>query len=342
MTLSIVQKNRILELRGEGLSQREIAEQGDVHINTVANYLREQDQEIKETQERKQREGEVHFDSSINKVRTIETDLEKILDSEELKAEDRREWEKRLGDLRGLIQTEVNDRIASERAETIERRDGDWHKFIKKNYVEATAVAALESTIKQKEDILQNLAKKNADLQSEIQKLQSRVQKLQNENLTLMEENKNIKGYVDKQLDDAGRIERSKLRLERESFAREKTEFDQHVKKEEEILGCWREELNAKQIKLDAQEKKVNALEKELDDRGRELDTLQEKIKQDLDENKQILDEIKKRSDENEKTVQTIAEGRQKMKEEGDEIWQKRQNLEMTTIELSEIRRKNL
>ena len=120
--LSNVDKEKIIELRRQNITYKAIRDETGFALQTISNVIKEDKdknlQAEEETDLNKKIEDEflqnsmVSFDSSIDKARKIMDNIQTLIVNGNLQEGDRREWERRLGDLQGLIRVDVEYMIA--------------------------------------------------------------------------------------------------------------------------------------------------------------------------------------------------------------------------------------
>ena len=311
--LSKKDKDEILRLRHEeDLTYKAIHEKTNFSINKIMNVCKgkveesqKEEAEEKETEESQKEEAEeketeesqkeeakkqeVHFDDPIEQVRAIPKAIDNLIEKEQLKEGDRVEWEKRIEDVRDILRIEVDERIAGERKDAIDKRDEEWREHLKKNYEKKevaidlrsileeknTTIKALTETIEEKDNLITDIKAENTNLNNE-------KTGLNNENINLRYSFTQLEEYKEKYLEDAGRRERRRLEKERGDFIVEKTEFMQYVWEKKQEHREKEEELNNKII----EEKKIK---KENIERKKELDELQEKIREGAKANENLI-----------------------------------------------------
>ena len=139
-------KNKIMELRSQDFSYKSIHERLGFAVQTIMNICREENERKIKEMEQRQREskkvdesrtqtGAVCFDSSIQEIREISNHIYNVIKHGQLKAEDRREWEKRKEDLLELLRVEVDDRLSQEIAAAGEKIYEELKEFYEHNYV---------------------------------------------------------------------------------------------------------------------------------------------------------------------------------------------------------------
>lgn len=307
--LSKKDKEKILQLRQEeNLSYKEIHKKTKFSVTTIMNVCREEVEENQKEEAKKQvvsqdgeeeidkdknqinKKEEVHFDSAESKLRAIPKAIDALIETEQLKGDDRAEWEKRIEDIRRVLRIEVDDRIAEEREDATEKRDEQWREHIKENYDKKEIAVNLRSVLGERDTTIEDLTNEIDEVDNLNTNLNNKNIDLNNDNTALQETNADLNDHIENYLDDAGRRERSKLRLEKESFAREKTDFDSVcVRLEQErddfdqsvlrIDNC----LTERKLELDQRDKYQNQRNEEQDERDKKLSELQKLINDQAD-----------------------------------------------------------
>lgn len=106
---------------------------------------------------------DVIFTNPTEKTRGIIADLERYIQTEQLNDRDRKKAEKLLEQLREIIKVEVDDRISSERADTVQLRDEESKRHIEQNYVKKEVKTVLENITQAKEATIQKLREENTE-----------------------------------------------------------------------------------------------------------------------------------------------------------------------------------
>lgn len=277
--LSKKDKEEVLRLRREeDLTYKAIHEKTNFSINKIMNVCKgkleeSQKEEVEENQkeeiEKSQKEeAKVHFDDPIEKVRAIPEAIDNLIETEQLKEGDRAEWEKRIEDIRKILRTEVDERIAGERKDATETRDEEWQDYIEKNYEEKEVAAGLRSILEGKNTTIKGLTETIdekdtiiGNLTNAIKGRDTTIGSLKLENTNLNNKNIDLNEYIEKYLENAGRRERRRLEKERGDFIVEKT----YVRDTKKIINDRKKELD---IKISEEEK----LKKENIERKKELD----------------------------------------------------------------------
>ncbi len=339
--LSEKEKDEILRLRQEeNLSYKEIHKKTKFSINTIMNVCREKAEESQKEEAKKQvvsqdgeeidkdknqikQKEEVIFNSAEDKIRAMPGAIDDFIETEHLKGASRAEWEKRKEEIKEILRIEVDDRIADEREDATEISDGQWRVLIKKEFDKKEVAANLRRVLKERDTTIEDLGNDNVALWETNADLTKENEEKDNLNTNLNNKNADLNDYIENYLDDAGRRERSKLRLEKESFAREKTDFDSACVREQNKLEQERDDfdqsvnrignyLTKQKSKLDQRDKDQNNRDKELDERKKliegQADKQQiegEKIIQDRDRVQKLLDDqVVKQQIEREKIIQ--------------------------------------
>jgi len=155
--LSNVDKEKIIELRRQNFTYKTIRAETGFALQTISNVIKEdKDKKLKDEEEADLnknveddflQDGVVYFDSSIDKARKIMDNIKTLIDNGNLQEGNRREWERRLGDLQGLIRVDVEYKIAEERRDAADSRDIVWLDHIDQDYVAKEVAEDLENTV---------------------------------------------------------------------------------------------------------------------------------------------------------------------------------------------------
>ncbi len=155
--LSNADKEKIIELRRQNFTYKAIRAETGFALQTISNVIKEdKDKNLKaeeETDLNKNveddflQDGMVSFDSSIDKMRKISDNIQTLIDNGNLQEGDRREWEKRLGDLQDIIRVEVEYKILGERCDAADIKDIEWQNRIDQGYVTKEVAEDLENKV---------------------------------------------------------------------------------------------------------------------------------------------------------------------------------------------------
>jgi len=275
-------KNKIMELRSQDFSYQAIHARLGFAVDTIMKvYNEEKERKAKELEEVSRVKAEdsqikgdlVSLGSSIDEIQKIVENIDNLIKKEELKTEDRREWDRRKEDLQEMLRVEVEDRISEERTDAIEARDRMWWKNLEQNYVKKEVETDLDNIIKtrdatiedlrndirQKDDLINNkkyeMSQLNASHQLKKEYLKNQIRDLLMKNNSLNEENWRLHYYKENSL-DSDRYAKAKHSILNEIY------FDVDKKlKDAEIL---KKKLAEQELKLTRREdnfdKKVNQI----------------------------------------------------------------------------------
>jgi len=306
-------KDKIIELREQGHSYKSINKETGFALQTISNVLKEHEErklgemeqknrESKGVKEGQIKEGVVSFDSTIEGVRELSVTIDNLVKKGQLKAGDRREWERRNEELQKLLKMEVDERIAEERADAVASRDEEWRWLLNQNYVKKEVATNLENANISKDSVIKNLQdaieERDALLrnkqyeisqlidshQMEIQDLKSQIRNLCWEKQGLVEGNWNMHNIIQNCSDNYERREQEYLKRERE-LSNEKITFNREVKEQE--------------VKSDKSFFEVDKKYKEIERREKQLDEQTVKLKKRegecTKEKKQLFDALDKK-----------------------------------------------
>ncbi len=155
--LSNVDKAKIIELRRQNITYKAIRDETGFALQTISNVIKEDKDKNLQSEEKTHlnkkieddflQDGVVSFDSSIDEARKIMDNIQTLIVNGDLQEGDRREWERRLGDLQGLIRVDVEYTIAEERRDAANSRDIEWQDHIDQGYVAKEVAEDLENTV---------------------------------------------------------------------------------------------------------------------------------------------------------------------------------------------------
>jgi len=292
---------KIKKLINQGKTNYKIS----IELRHSPNTIKKIREEYKKTKVSHKKDLEMYFKNPVDKVREEIKNIENIIETEQLKAEVRKELVKLLESLREILKTEVDERIDGEKANATEERDKQWQDFLNQKYVKKEIVIDLNKRIKEMETTIINLRNENKDKdallrnnqyemsqlkasnQREKKDLENQIGDLLWENIGLKEENGDLHDYIGNYLDDAGRWERENLRHEEEVLNGKKADFDRFVKRQQSNLDGLFFELDEKlksvekrEDKLAEQKEKLKKREDEFDNNTKQIyGMLEERIK---------------------------------------------------------------
>ncbi|UCF13743.1 MAG: hypothetical protein JSW06_05675 [Thermoplasmatales archaeon] len=298
-------KDKIIEMRKQGYSLQAIHDKTGFAIETIRKVLREyEEKKSKKFEEDQIQTRVVPFDSTIEGVRELSVTIDNLIKTGQLKEADRREWERRLEELRFLMKVEADGRIPAERADAVVKRDEEWREVIAQDYVEKGVAINLENTINSKDvtiDQLRNeIAQKVATIinkQDEIIQLknshQLEVEDLKGQNADLSWQMKGLNGenwkmynIIQDYQNYYNQRDQEYQKRERE-LSNEKTTFNREVKEQEIIAeksffeaDKRYKEIEMQEKQLDEQAVKLKKREDEFNKKKKQLfDALNERIK---------------------------------------------------------------
>jgi len=272
---------KVTELIEEGKSNYQIGKELNHSPNTI-KHIREKN---KKNEERQTQGEDVPYTNPIDKTRRIIAFLETFIQTEQLNDRDKKQLERLLEKLKEIIRVEVDDRISSERADAVEKRDQEWKKDIEQNYVKKEVARGLESTIQEKDATMLNLRKtigeKNEEilqnqsnisiLRSWLQQNENQTQDLVNENKALKTVNRELHNYIENRLDDTVGRDLEQLRYEQNVLNAEKTVFATNAENQRSNLNTlffnameWEKTLEIREKQLAEREEKIQKREDEL------------------------------------------------------------------------------
>lgn len=219
--------------------------------------------------------------SVIDTTEKITDNIDSLIQTGKLNTKQRREWEKRKAELREILREEVDERIATERADAAGKKDQEWNKVIERDYVGKGAAILLQLTIQARDETIQGLRsaieeKDEAHLQdqtticnlnSDIQYKDTQIQNLCRDNTVLRNENGNLHNYIDSRLDNEVRQGQEQLKHDREMFTEEKKAFTEDKEKQQTTLNNKFCELERKLDELKLKQEAAGKHETQLAER---------------------------------------------------------------------------
>jgi uncharacterized protein (DUF3084 family) len=274
---------KITELIEHGKTNYRIGKE----LNHSANTINDIRVANKKSEGRQTQGEDVGFNSPLDKIQGIIADFDTLIQTKQLNDRDRKEWEKRTEKLKEILRVEVDDRIAKERADAVEKRDQEWNKFLEQSYVKKEVATNLESTIQERDATILNLTKTIGEKDEEILKNQSNISKLTryiqqkenqtqdlvNENKVLKDENWELNSYIKNRLDDTVGRDLEQLRYERNVLNAEKTCFAKYKEDQQSILNTLFTESEERRKAAEMREKHLAEWEEKIQKREDELYT---------------------------------------------------------------------
>jgi hypothetical protein len=237
--------------------------------------MEQKNRESKGVKEGQIRKEMVSFDSTIEGVRELSKTIDNLIKKGQLKAEERREWERRYEKLQNLLKVEVDERIAAERADAEATRDKVWKNLLKKNYVEKKVATDLDNTNKLKDATiksLKNTVTENNTLlknkqdeisqlkyyhQLEKEELKNQIKNLIREKQGLTEENWK-KYYIIQNYSNTSEEREQEYQKRESELSNEKIKFNRLVKEQEIKLDNSFFEVDKKYKEIERREEQQN------------------------------------------------------------------------------------
>jgi len=320
-----------------------------MELGHSANTVKKIREEYKDAKVHHTTEEGTHFDDPIGEVRGIIHNIDNLIKKEHLKAGERKEWEKRAEEIREMLRTEVDDKIARERSNVLEERNNAWNEHIEQNFVQKEVVTDLNNMVKAREATIEN--RNNAidqkdgilsSIQQENEGLKNRIRDLLWIKNDLNEKNLQLHYYIENRLDIDLRQGQEKLLSDREALHVEKTNFDRYMEVQRSNLDKLFFEANEKLKTVEIheeifndQEGKLKKREAEFDEnRTRMYDTLEESIQalKKREENVAVLEKGLKRWNDEQKDE--LDAERKKIRYDQEKITQKLKVINKTVEEL--------
>ena len=310
--LENIEIEKIIQDIDSGLTDYTIGKKYKHSHNTIANIRKEHEAVDAGENQEEAKKQEVHFDNPINKVRAIPKAIDDLIKTEQLKADDRAEWEKRIEDIREVLRKEVDDRIAGEREDATEKRDGEWRGYLKKNYNKKEIAANLRSILKERDTTIEDLTETIEEKDNLNTNLSNKNIDLNNDNTALRKTNADLREHIDKYLDDAGRREKNACVREQDRLKQMESDFDsacteKRNKLEQEKssldryisrLSNWRSELVQRDEYQDECSKELDKIRKLLDDQEDKQRIERKEITQEQNKRDKKLSKIQKLLDD--------------------------------------------
>jgi len=286
------EKSKINKLIEQGFSNYKISKLTGHSPNTVKS-IRDKYQKSKVNREHI---IENYYKNPSEKIRDFINLLKNIIQTEQVKAEEKKEIEELIRQLEYLLRTEVDERILEEILKAIEENNRKWRLLISNNYVLRVdfenlkkiiedlkkTISRLNQEIESKNDAISNLEDEKATLESSHHKdkiyYHNQIRELSNENKEQSE-------FIEKHLDDAGRREREKL------MHKEK-DFERNVQNRQSILYNWHSEIEKRQKAVEKREREVTKREEKLQKKQEELDKTLKTISEIKNNQKKWQEEI--------------------------------------------------
>jgi hypothetical protein len=260
---------KIKELIQQGKSNYRIGKEIGCSPNT-ANNIRK----TVEKTEKKQTQGvDVRFNSPIDGIKGIVTEIENLLETEKLSEREKKEWGEREKRLKEIIRIEVDERIAKERADAIEKTDQEWNVSLEQSYVKKEVETNLKITIQEIDATILNLRKiieeKDAMLTRYTRYIQQQQNKMENlENVNLEQNN-----YIENRLEKDVIIDQKQIDYARETLNTEKTRFTIDVNTQLSNLEILLNKIDEMRKANETWEKHLNEREEKIKKREDELET---------------------------------------------------------------------
>ena len=118
--------NKIKQLIKQGKSNYRIWQLTD-HSPNTAQGIRE---EMEKTGQEQIHEEEMIFKNPTDIIKGIIKEIEVLIETKQLERSQEKKWEKRKEQLREMLKEEVDDRIANERVDAVQKRDLEWNQVI--------------------------------------------------------------------------------------------------------------------------------------------------------------------------------------------------------------------
>lgn len=292
---------------------------------------------------------ETHFDDPIEEVRGIVCNIDNLIKKEQLKAGERKKWEKRRDNLKEMLRTEVDDKLTREISDAIKARDNVWREYIEQNCVQKEEVTNLNNIMKAREATIKSLNFKIdnkdgilASIQHENQNLKNQIRNLLRINNDLNNKNLQLHYHIENRLDADVRHWQDKLKADREVFYIEKTNFDRYKDDQRSNLDKLYFETNEKLKTVEMREEKLNEQEGKLKKRDTELDKNTKIMNNTLEESIKAIEQRMEDVTESEKRLKIWIDEqneefdakRKKIKDDQEKITQKLKVINKTVEEL--------
>jgi len=269
---------KIKKLINQGKTNYKIS----IELRHSPNTIKKIREEYKKTKVSHKKDLEMYFKNPVDKVREEIKNIENIIETEQLKAEVRKELVKLLESLREILKTEVDERIDGEKANATEERDKQWQDFLKQKYVKKeifidlnkrikemeTTIINLRNENKDKDDLLRNnqyeMSRLNTLKEQNIRTLKSEVNDYSWKNNNLRNENQDLHNYINNRLDHEVRHKQEKLNHQIKNFNSEKIKFKEYKETQQTKIDNETSESEARKKQLNEREKKLKKEKDEL------------------------------------------------------------------------------
>ena len=276
---------------------------------------------------------EIHLKNPIDQTRKLADDIDNLIKRGNLRAEDKKKWEKQLKNIRDILREEADEKLSEVEASTVEKQNQLWNIFLSQNYVKKEDVTNLNNIIFENNTTINNLRNSSCEkdiriqnIQDEmsqlkdtfnrqIEMLQNHMRNLSNKKIELEETVGDLIDYIGDYLDNAGRRERENLMHEKEKFEIYQEEQQSAFNK---IFIAADEDLKAlekRKVKLDFREEKVKKREENTKKEKEEIKTQTDKQKLEIDEfRNKAHEEINRVINTVDKRAKDVTESEKKLK----------------------------
>jgi hypothetical protein len=304
-----------------------------------------------------QEENEFYSTNAIDKIREFMAILENFLQKEQIKIGARKELEEILKKVREILRVEVDERISSERADAVEKRDLEWNQTIEQNYVKKEMETELKKRIQSDEAIIKRLMNENAEKDNAHEKdqtdicnhlskeryLENQIQCLSSEKKALNDKNWELHNYIENRLDNEVRQGQAQLGYEQEKLTTKITYFDKHVEIQRTNINAMFQEVEQQRKNVETRENKVAEQEEKIQKQENELEAAKNRWNKQYSEITTLIktrvEEIAYAHCENmvkkcfDKQINEINQQWKEIKDQTEQITKERENLKKTAEE---------
>jgi hypothetical protein len=281
----MLQENEIKKILGL-IKQRKtnyrIWKETGYSVNTI-DTIRKNSENTETTQIQ---EEDVPYTNPIDKTRGIIADIDSLIQTGQLDDKDRKIWKKRAEQIREILKVEADDRISSERADAVEKRDQEWKKDVEQNYVKKDVVTGLEGKIQERDTSITRLRDKNTEkdkvhekdlttimnLSNTQQNMYYQIQNLTNTITVLNNNYWQLQYYIENWFDIEVRQSQDQLRVEREVFNAENKHIVDDMNNLQLNLINLNTDVEMRRKAVEMRENKVAGREEKLEKQENELE----------------------------------------------------------------------
>ena len=121
---------------------------------------------------------EIHLKNPIDQTRKLADDIDNLIKTGNLRAGDKKKWEKRLKNIRDILREEADEKLSEVEASTVEKQNQLWNIFLSQNYVKKEDVTNLNNIIFENNTTINNLRNSSCEKDIRIQNIQDEMSQL--------------------------------------------------------------------------------------------------------------------------------------------------------------------